>query len=285
MITMRRWTSGCLLEISGQTESVFGQGSGETPISADSAEDEEMNSEKANGKAPEISPEEETAAGSSRNVSVESVRKARQSGAIRPKPTGYPGEGPTNIGVSDISEHAMTWVSDKRLDDEAAKKLEVSSTLNDVGYLGLVSESHPGGMEAEDIATSQVLRALWWKGFRAGQRGLCRAGGFEKGVRKPNLLKKEGWNPGVKKSFLRKPKIRGLMVHGSEVEGKPITENQGHHEGFPGGSSEQPMISTLSGEGSSQYNGNGQLERGEADRLERRRRGCPEGRWWEECFS
>ena len=42
--------SGCLLEISA----------------ADSAEDEEVNTEKATGKAPEISLEEETAAGSSR---------------------------------------------------------------------------------------------------------------------------------------------------------------------------------------------------------------------------
>ena len=172
----------------------------------------------------------------------------------------------------------MTWVSDTQLGDEVAKKLEVSSTWNDVGYLGLVSEGHPGGVEEEDTNTSRVLRALWWKGFRAGQRGLCRAGGLEKGVRKPNLLKKQG-NPGVKKSFLGKPKIRGLMVCGSQVEGKPITENQGHHEGFPGGSSEQPMISTLSGEGSSHTSGNGQLERGrlmsrgEADRLERRKRG------------
>ena len=58
--------SGFVLEVSGQLEPVFAQGSGEAPTLEDGAEDVTMDSERAMGKASEISPEEETAASSSR---------------------------------------------------------------------------------------------------------------------------------------------------------------------------------------------------------------------------
>ena len=177
--------SGRLLEISGQTESVFGQGSGETPISAESAKDEEVASEKAAGKAPEISPEEETAAGPSRMsgtkmflwrlygriASWERSDQNRQTGKMFDSTKGYPGEGPTNVGVSDIYGQAMSWVPDMQLGCEVAKKQEVSSTLNDVGSLGLESEGRNSKKAQKWSGRSPKKAQKWQNWFGKTQKG------------------------------------------------------------------------------------------------------------------
>ena len=58
--------SGMVLEISGQQDAVFGQGSDETPLPIEDAGSETTGDTGLNGKAPEVSPEEETTGGSSR---------------------------------------------------------------------------------------------------------------------------------------------------------------------------------------------------------------------------
>ena len=58
--------SGMVLEIPGQQDAVLEQGINESPIPIEDAGSETMGDTGSDGKAPEVSPEEETSSGSSR---------------------------------------------------------------------------------------------------------------------------------------------------------------------------------------------------------------------------
>ena len=54
--------------------------------------------------------------------------------------------------------------------------MEMSSDMNVLDGFVPEGEGPLEKVEVENVAASRVLRALWLKGFRAGQRKLCRAG-------------------------------------------------------------------------------------------------------------
>ena len=155
----------------------------------------------------------------------------------------------------------MPWISEDHLDHVVVKKLEMSSDMSELDGFVPESEGQLEEVEVENVTASKVLRALWWKGFRAGQRKLCRAGGFGSQVVGTTIPANRVWNSGVRKTSLKMPKKRGSVVLGSGARRKPIMGLREHQKGFPGSSTEASTTSTLGEEGSSPSDGNVHAER------------------------
>ena len=210
--------SGMVLEISGQQDAVFGQGSDETPLPIEDAGSETTGDTGFNGKAPEVSPEEEKTSGSSRlsgtrmflwNVYSRVVPdwdfsiQDRSTGRIFDSTKGYPGEGPSNGDSSTSSKRNMPWISEDHLDHVVGKRMEMSSDMSELDGFVPEGEGQLEKVEVENVVASKVLRALWLKGFRAGQRKLCRAGRFGSQVVGTTIPANRVWSLGVRKPLLK----------------------------------------------------------------------------------
>ena len=264
---------GCVLEISGHDESVLNPRGNETSI-VPAGVNVEMSEEEAAGKAPEISPEEGAADSSSRLSATrlflqriyskfwEPTLQDRQTGKILDSTKGYPGEGPIS-GGPDLPTKGIPWIPEDHPDMVVAKQVDRSSNQ------GVV----------EDTTTEKILGALWWKGYRAGCRRLCRANVSGPKVGAINLPIKSVRKAGVTKPFLKKSIIRGSAQHGSGAGGKPIIEVVRSRPGFPAVLDTSNTDSTWGEGNSSQVHDNVHveqdrpMERYEAERLEKRKRG------------
>ena len=286
--------SGMVLEISGQQDAVFGQGNNETPLPIEDAGSETTGNTGTDGKAPEISPEEETTSGSSRLSGTRMLLwkvysrvasnwdfsiQDRTTGRIFDSTKGYPGEGPKNNDDSTSSKRNLPWISEDHLDQVVAKKMEMSSDMNVLDGFVPEGEGQLEKVEVENVAASRVLRALWLKGFRAGQRKLCRAGKLRSQVVRTMIPANRVWSFKGRKPSLKMPKKHESVVFGSEIRGKPIMGLGEYQEGFPGSSTEASTTSTLGKKGSSPDHGNVHavrdcsMDRLEAERLSKRRQG------------
>ena len=135
--------SGMVLEISGQQDAVLGQGINETPLPIEDAGSETTGDTGIDGKAPEISPEEETTSGSSRlsgtRMFLWSVysrvasnwdfsMQDRTTGRIFDSTKGYPGEGPNNDDDLISSKRTLPWISEDYLDGVVSKRWKCLQT-------------------------------------------------------------------------------------------------------------------------------------------------------------
>ena len=286
--------SGYVLESLGQEESVLEQGNGEVPSSSGSGRNV-VNDAEAAGKAPEISPEVETADGSTRRSTTrfflqrmyESVYdklfadpplQDRQTGRTFDSTKGYPGEGPLKDGLN-IPTQGMPWISEDHLDRVVAKKWDQSSDQGEGGSLESEGESQPKSVQVENASTKKVLRALWRKGYRAGYGRLCRVNGIglKNGTVKVPI--RAARRPGSEMLFLKKPLIRGSAQHGSGADGKIFTKVIKTRPGFPAVPDMPRTTSALGEKDSSQVLGNVQVEqsrpmdRYDAERQAKRQKG------------
>ena len=287
--------SGMVLEFSGQDESVLEQGNGEVPSSSESGRDV-VNDVEAAGKAPEISPEVETADSSTRKSTtrffLQRMYKSvydklfadpplqdRQTGRVFDSTKGYPGEGPNGGDDLISSKRNLPWISEDYLDGVMSKKMETSSEMNVLDGFVPEGEGQFEKVEVENVTASRILMALWRKGYRAGYRRLCRSNvfGFKVGaINHPiKLVRKFG----TRKTLLKMPSTRESAQHGSGAGGKPIMKVVGPRPGFPA-VLDAPNIDSTVGEGNSpQVHDNVHVEqshpmdRYEAERLEKRRKG------------
>ena len=286
--------SGLVLEFSGQEESVLEQGNGEVPSSSEGGKNVVGDGEAA-GKAPEISPEDETADGVVRKATTrfflqriyedvfekwftEPSLQDRRIGRMFDSTKGYPGEGPLKDGL-DLSSKGMPWIPVDHLDEVVAKKLNPS--VNSGEEEGCVQESgiQPEPTHVEDAPAEKILRALWWKEYRAGYERLRRSNGIGS---KPGTVKvpiRAVRRPGSEKLFLKKPLIRGSAQHGSGADRKKTIKVVEPRPGFPA-VSDKPRTTSAQGEqSSSQDLGNVQVEKSrpmdryEAERQVKRQRG------------
>ena len=136
----------------------------------------------------------------------------RQTGRMFDSTKGYPGEGPLNDGL-DLSTKGMPWIPEDHLDGVVAKKLDQSSDQGEEGCLESEGESQPEQVVVENTSTEKVLRALRWKGYRAGYGRLCRANGIGLKSGAVKVPIRAAWKPGSKKPFLNKPIVRGSAQH------------------------------------------------------------------------
>ena len=203
----------------------------------------------------------------------------RSTGRIFDSTKGYPGEGPKNDDDLTSSKRNLPWISEDHLDHVVAKKMEMSSDMSVLDGFVPEGEGQFEKVEVENVAASKVLRALWLKRFRAGQRKLCRAGRFGSQVVRTTIPANRVWSFRSRKPSLKMPKKHGSVVFGSGVRGKPIVGLGEHQEGFPGSSTESSTTRTLGEKGSSPGHGNVHvvrdrlMDRLEAERLSRRRQG------------
>ena len=168
--------SGMVLEISGQREMVCGQGSGETPIPIEDAGGVTTGGTGVDGKAPEVSPEDETTGGTSRLSGTRMLLwnlysrvvpnwefsiQDRSAGRIFDSTKGYPGEGPTNGDGSISSKGNAPCIPEDHLDTVVTKRVDQSSDQGEEGCFGLESGSQPEQVVVEATATEKKLRALW----------------------------------------------------------------------------------------------------------------------------
>ena len=280
--------TGMVLEIPDQQDAVLDQGNNESLIPIEDAGGETLGDTGRDGKAPEVSPEEETSSGSSRlagtriflwsvysRVASNFSMQDRTTGKIFDSTKGYPGEGPSNDD-NPSSKRNLPWISEDYLDEVVSKKMERSSDMD-----GFVpgSEGPLEKVEVENVTASKILMALWKKGYRAGYRRLCRlnASGCKVGAMKCPIIRVQ--KIGTRKAFTKMFNVFGSSQHGSGVGGKPIMKVVGPRPGFPA-VLQAPNTDSTSGEGSSpQVHGNVHVEhnrpmdRYEAERLEKRKKG------------
>ena len=283
--------TGMVLEIPDQQDAVLDQGNNESLIPIEDVGGETLGDTGRDGKAPEVSPEEETSSGSSRlagtriflwsvysRVASNFSTQDRTTGKIFDSTKGYPGEGPNN-GDNPSSKRNLPWISEDYLDEVVSKKMERSSDMD--GLEGSVpgSEGSLEKVEVENVTASNILMALWKKGSRAGYRRLCRLNVSGCKVATMQRPIKRVQKIGTRKALMKKFNVFGSSQHGSGVGGKPIMKVVGPRPGFPA-VLQAPTTDSTSGEGSSpQVHGNVHVEhnrpmdRYEAERLEKRKKG------------
>ena len=140
--------STAVLEVLGPEVAVLDQGNNESLIPIEDAGGETIGDTGRDGKAPEVSPEEETSSGSSRladtriflwsvysRVASNFSMQGRTTGKIFDSTKGYPGEGPNN-GDNPSSKRNLPWISEDYLDEVVSKKMERSSDMD--GSVGWV---------------------------------------------------------------------------------------------------------------------------------------------------
>ena len=285
--------SGMMLEILGQKDAVLDQGINEPPIPIEDAGGETIGDTGRDGKAPEVSPEEETSSGSSRLAGTRMFlwsvysrvasnwdfsTQDRTTGRIFDSTKGYPGEGPDN-GDDFSSKRNLPWISEDYLDEVMSKKMERSSDMDGLDGFVPGSEGQSEKVEVENVTASRILMALWKKGYRAGYRRLCRSNvsGCKVGAMKHPIKKVQ--KIGTRKAFVEIFNAFGSSQHGSGVGGKPIMKVVGPRPGFPAVLKASNTDSTLGEGSSSQVHGNVHVEqnrpmdRCEAERLEKRKKG------------
>ena len=277
--------STMVLEILGQEDAVLDQGNNESLIPiGDTGRD---------GKAPEVSPEEETSSGSSRLAGTRMFlwsvyarvtsnwdfsTQDRTTGKIFDSTKGYPGEGPDN-GDDFSSKRNLPWISEDYLDEVVSKKMERSSDMDRLDGFVPESEGQLEKAEVENVTASRILMALWKKGYRAGYRRLCRSNvsGCKVGAMKHPIKRVQ--KIGTRKAFVKMFNVFGLSQRGSGADGKPIMKVVGPRPGFPAVLQASNTDSTLGEGSSSQVHGNVHAEqnrpmdRYEAERLEKRKKG------------
>ena len=285
--------SGMVLEISGQQDAVLEQGINESPIPIEDAGSETIGDTGIDGKAPEVSPEEETSSGSSRLAGTRMFlwsvysrvasnwdfsMQDRTTGRIFDSTKGYPGEGPDN-GDDFSSKRNLPWISEDYLDGVVSKKMERSSDMDGLDGFVPESEGQSEKVEVENVTASRILMALWKKGYRAGCRRLCRSNVSGPKVGVINQPIKKVRKIGTRKAFLKTFNLFGSSQHGSGAGGKPIMKVVGPRPGFPAVLKASTTGSTLGEGSSSQVHGNVHVEqnrpmdRYEAERLEKRKKG------------
>ena len=285
--------SGMVLEIPEQQDAVSEQGINESPIPIEDEGSETIGDAGSDGKAPEVSPEEETSSGSSRLAGTRMFlwsvysrvvpnwdfsTQDRTTSRIFDSTKGYPGEGPDN-GDDFSSKRNLPWISEDYLDEVMSKKMERSSDVD--GLNGLVPESEVQSerVEVENVTASRILMALWKKGYRAGYRRLCRTNlpGSKVGAMKHPINKVR--KIGTRKAFLKVFNVFGSSQNGSGAGGKPIMKVIGPRPGFPALLDASNIDSTLGEKGSPSDHGNVHvgrncsMDRLEAERLSKRRQG------------
>ena len=283
--------TGMVLEIPDQQDAVLDQGNNESLIPIEDAGGETLGDTGRDGKAPEVSPEEETSSGSSRlagtriflwsvysRVASNFSTQDRTTGKIFDSTKGYPGEGPNN-GDNPSSKRNLPWISEDYLDEVVSKKMERSSDMG--GLEGFVpgSEGSLEKVEVENVTASKILMALWKKGYRAGYRRLCRlnVSGCKVGTVKRPIKRVQ--KIGTRKAFMKKFNVFGSSQRGSGAGGKPIMKVVGPRPGFPAVLQASNTDSTWGEGSSSQAHGNVHVEqnrpmdRFEAERLEKRKKG------------
>ena len=234
--------TGMVLEIPDQQDAVLDQGNNESLIPIEDAGGETSGDTGGDGKAPEVSPEEETSSGSSRladtriflwsvysRVASNFSMQDRTTGKIFDSTKGYPGEGPSNDD-NPSSKRNLPWISEDYLDEVVSKNMERSSDMD-----GFVpgSEGPLEKAEVENVTASKILMALWKKGHRVGYRRLCRlnASGCKVGAMKRPIKRVQ--KIGTRKAFTKMFNVFGSSQHGSGVGGKPIMKVVGPRPGFP----------------------------------------------------
>ena len=188
---------------------------------------------------------------------------------------GYPGEGPDN-GDDFSSTRNLPWISEDYLDEVMSKKMERSSDMDGLDGFVPESEGQSEKVEVENVTASRILMALWKKGYRAGYRRLCRSNvsGCKVGAMKHPIKRVQ--KIGARKKMFN---VFGSSQHGSGAGGKPIMKVVGPRPGFPAVLKASNTDSTLDEGSSSQAHGNvhvGQnrpMDRYEAERLEKRKKG------------
>ena len=283
--------STAVLEVLGPEVAVLDQGNNESLIPIEDAGGETIGDTGRDGKAPEVSPEEETSSGSSRladtriflwsvysRVASNFSTQDRTTGKIFDSTKGYPGEGPNN-GDNPSSKRNLPWISEDYLDEVVSKKMERSSDMDGLDGFVPGSEGPLEKVEVENVTASRILMALWKKGYRAGYRRLCRlnASGCKVGAMKRPTKRVQ--KIGARKAFMKMFNVFGSSQHGSGAGGKPIMKVVGPRPGFPAVLQASNTDSTLGEGSSSQVHGNVHVEqnrpmdRYEAERLEKRKKG------------
>ena len=285
--------SGMVLEIPEQQDAVSEQGVNESLIPIEDEGSETIGDAGSDGKAPEVSPEEETSSGSSRLAGTRMFlwsvysrvvpnwdfsTQDRTTSRIFDSTKGYPGEGPDH-GDDFSSKRNLPWISEDYADEVMSKKMERSSDVD--GLNGLVPESEVQSerVEVENVTASRILMALWKKGYRAGYRRLCRTNlpGSKVGAMKHPIKKVR--KIGTRKAFLKVFNVFGSSQNGSGAGGKPIMKVIGPRPGFPAVLDASSIDSTLGEKGSPSDHGNVHvgrncsMDRLEAERLSKRRQG------------
>ena len=285
--------STTVLEILGQEDAVLDQGNNESPIPTEDAGGETIGDTGRDGKAPEVSPEEETSSGSSRLAGTRMFlwsvysrvasnwdfsTQDRTTGRIFDSTKGYPGEGPDN-GDDFSSKRNLAWISEDYLDEVVSKKMERSSDMDGLDGFVPESEGQLEKVEVENVTASRILMALWKKGYRAGYRRLCRlnVSGCKVGAMKHPIKRVQ--KICTRKAFVKIFNVFGSSQRGSGAGGKPIMKVVGPRPGFPAVLQASNTDSTLGEGSSSQVRGNVHVEqnrpmdRYEAERLEKRKKG------------
>ena len=285
--------STTVLEILGQEDAVLDQGNNESLIPIEDAGGETIGDTGRDDKAPEVSPEEETSSGSSRLAGTRMFlwsvysrvasnwdfsTQDRTTGKIFDSTKGYPGEGPDN-GGDFSSKRNLPWISEDYLDEVVSKKMERSSDMDRLDGFVPESEGQLEKVEVENVTASRILMALWKKGYRAGYRRLCRSNvsGCKLGAMKHPIKRVQ--KIGTRKAFVKMFNVFGLSQRGSGDGGKPIMKVVGPRPGFPAVLQASNTDSTLGEGSSSQVRGNVHVEqnrpmdRYEAERLEKRKKG------------
>ena len=283
--------STAVLEVLGPEDAVLDQGNNEFLIPIEDAGGETIGDTGRDGKAPEVSPEEETSSGSSRlagtriflwsvysRVASNFSTQDRTTGKIFDSTKGYPGEGPNN-GDNPSSKRNLPWISEDYLDEVVSKKMERSSDMDGLDGFVPGSEGPLEKVEVENVTASRILMALWKKGYRAGYRRLCRlnVSGCKVGAMKHPIKRVQ--KIGTRKAFMKMFNVFGSSQHGSGAGGKPIMKVVGPRPGFPAVLQASNTDSTLGEGSSSQVHGNVHVEqnrpmdRYEAERLEKRKKG------------
>ena len=285
--------SGMVLEIPEQQDAVFEQGINESPIPIEDEGSETIGDTGSDGKAPEVSPEEEASSGSSSLAGTRMFlwsvysrvasnwdfsMQDRTTSRIFDSTKGYPGEGPDN-GDDFSSKRNLPWISEDYLDEVMSKKMERSSDMDGLNGFVPESEGQSERVEVENVTASRILMALWKKGYRAGYRRLCRSNlpGSKVGAMKHPIKKVR--KIGTRKAFLKAFNVFGSSQNGSGAGGKPIMKVIGPRPGFPAVLDASNIDSTLGEKGSPPDRGNVHvgrncsMDRLEAERLSKRRQG------------
>ena len=285
--------STTVLEILGQEDAVLDQGNNESLIPIEDTGGETIGDTGRDGKAPEVSPEEETSSGSSRLAGTRMFlwsvysrvasnwdfsTQDRTTGKIFDSTKGYPGEGPDN-GDDFSSKRNLPWISEDYLDEVVSKKMERSSDMDGLDGFVPESEGQLEKVEVANVTASRILMALWKKGYRAGYRRLCRlnVSGCKVGAMKHPIKRVQ--KIGTRKAFVKIFNVFGSSQRGSGAGGKPIMKVVGPRPGFPAVLQASNTDSALGEGSSSQVRGNVHVEqnrpmdRYEAERLEKRKKG------------
>ena len=268
--------SGMVLEILGQQDAVLEeQGINESPIPIEDAGSETIGDTGRDSKAPEVSPEEETSSGSSRLAGTRMFLRSVYSRVA--SNWDFSTQDRTTDDFS--SKRNLPWISEDYLDEVVSKKMERSSDMDGLDGFVPESEGQSEKVEVENVTASRILMALWKKGYRAGYRRLCRSNVSGSKVGAMNHPIKKVRKIGTRKAFLKMFNVFGSSQHGSGAGGKPIMKVVGPRPGFPAVLKASNTDSTLGEGSSSQVHGNVHVEqnrpmdRYEAERLEKRKKG------------